>query len=72
MLELWSVMAQLLSELLSCISAMFVVVLDCPEALNPILQKIFSALSTGKIFIFFMYRYLMVHYKIPYMYKYIR
>jgi hypothetical protein len=36
-----------LSELLSCISSMFVVVLDCPDALNPILHKIFSALSTG-------------------------
>jgi hypothetical protein len=38
---------QVLSELLSCISSMFVVVLDCPDALNPILHKIFSALSTG-------------------------
>eukprot|EP00092_Neocalanus_flemingeri_P018049 GFUD01019534.1.p1 GENE.GFUD01019534.1~~GFUD01019534.1.p1 ORF type:complete len:1164 (-),score=281.09 GFUD01019534.1:284-3775(-) len=36
----------ILSELLSCISALFSVVLLAPEALNPILSRIFTPLST--------------------------
>jgi len=36
----------ILSELLSCISALFSVVLLAPDALNPILSRIFTPLST--------------------------
>jgi len=36
----------ILSELLSCISALFCVVLLAPDALNPILARIFTPLST--------------------------
>ncbi|XP_023336728.1 exportin-5 [Eurytemora carolleeae] len=37
--------SQVLSEVLSCISAMFILVQKNPEALSPILEKIFSTLS---------------------------
>ena len=36
---------QVLSEVLSCISAMFILAQKNPEALSPILEKIFSTLS---------------------------
>jgi len=40
---------RVMSELISCISAMFVLTMNSPDALQPILQKVFSMLSVRSV-----------------------